>query len=341
MRLPVMKSQQTIQLTDGRIIGFAEYGDPNGHPVFYFHGFPGSRLEAERFHDYAEKNGYRIIGIDRPGYGLSTFAQNRSLLNWPDDVKELADSLKVEKFSIMGHSAGAPFVLACALLLPHRLNRAAIVSGMAPFDKPESNEGLSLGHRVANWLIKRIPSLSTPMMVLTQLMLKNPNKMLEQMVKQLPAVDQDQFRDPAKAAILLNGVTEAFRNGLAGAALEMRLLLSYPWGFELENIEFPILIWHGKLDTQVPLQHALIYKKYLPNSQLKVFDNEGHHSLIQNQMGDILNALQVGHTSKDQTETSPAPSQAILPSAKLAKAPDLNHSASTHPMVTRARKKAH
>ena len=36
---------QQIKLKDGRSLGYAEYGSPDGKPIFYFHGFPGSRID--------------------------------------------------------------------------------------------------------------------------------------------------------------------------------------------------------------------------------------------------------------------------------------------------------
>jgi pimeloyl-ACP methyl ester carboxylesterase len=40
-----MKSQlcENIQLPGGRKLAYAEYGDPYGMSIFFFHGFPGSR----------------------------------------------------------------------------------------------------------------------------------------------------------------------------------------------------------------------------------------------------------------------------------------------------------
>lgn len=80
----------SIDLPDGRKTGFAEYGDPHGTPVFYFHGTPGSRLEAGRFHEIAIIQHCRLIGLDRPGMGNSTFDPERTLLAWAKDVNHLA-----------------------------------------------------------------------------------------------------------------------------------------------------------------------------------------------------------------------------------------------------------
>jgi pimeloyl-ACP methyl ester carboxylesterase len=282
-----MHEQRSVKLVDGRQLGFSEYGDPNGLPVFYFHGFPGSRLEAGRFHEIAVANRYRLIGIDRPGMGLSTIDEQRTILSWPTDIESFANLIGIEKFSIVGHSGGGPFVAACAYAIPQRLNGAAIVSGMAPLTKPESLVGMTHGQRVVTRLIKTIPWLANVMMKLTFTMLNNPNKMMKQMIKQLPEIDQAIFLDPEIAKVIFDNTIEAFRNGISGPAYEMKLLFK-PWGFDLENIKFPITIWQGTLDTQAPLSHAKIYANSIPGSQLKIVENEGHHSLMRKYVEKIL-----------------------------------------------------
>lgn len=99
---------QTIRLDDGRALGFAKYGDPAGRPIFYFHGSPSCRLDWSWFGDeaWALSHGVRFIAIDRPGMGLSDYQPDRRLVDWPDDVAELADALGIETFGVWGLSAG-------------------------------------------------------------------------------------------------------------------------------------------------------------------------------------------------------------------------------------------
>lgn len=140
---------RTLRLRDGRLLGYAEYGDPGGPALFYFHGFPGSRLEARLGDAVAARNGVRLIALDRPGFGLSHFKPGRTISEWPDDVVELADALGIDRFAVMGVSGGGPYVAACALKIPHRLIGAAMVSSTAPsdapWDWPGARAGLHLG----------------------------------------------------------------------------------------------------------------------------------------------------------------------------------------------------
>lgn len=74
-------SSKTIKLHDGRSLGYAEFGDPDGKSVFHFHGFPGSRLEVKLMSDDASRNGVRLIGVDRIGMGLSDFQPDRKMID--------------------------------------------------------------------------------------------------------------------------------------------------------------------------------------------------------------------------------------------------------------------
>lgn len=99
---------KTIQLPDGRRLGYAEYGNPNGKHIMFFHGHPGSRLEAQYLDETAVRLGARIVALERPGFGLSDFKPRRTVLDWTQDVLALADQLNLARFAVMGVSGGGP-----------------------------------------------------------------------------------------------------------------------------------------------------------------------------------------------------------------------------------------
>jgi len=115
-----------ILLSDGRRLSFQESGSADGHPVLYFHGFPGSRLEAGFADPAAKRHSLRIIGVDRPGFGLSDFQPGRRLIDWPHDVTQLADALNIKRFAVLGVSGGGPYAAVCAFKIPSRLTVAGI-----------------------------------------------------------------------------------------------------------------------------------------------------------------------------------------------------------------------
>src|SRR5438045_9322562 len=87
---------------NGQRVAFSEYGDTNGEPVVFCHGWPSSRLMAQFTHDAARELGVRIISPDRPGIAASSFVTPRSLLGCAALVAELPDLLKLVKFRDSG-----------------------------------------------------------------------------------------------------------------------------------------------------------------------------------------------------------------------------------------------
>jgi pimeloyl-ACP methyl ester carboxylesterase len=153
---PAVLAQQ-VRLGDGRLLGYAEYGDPLGKPIFHFHGWVSSRLEFGPNHETARSLGARVISIDRPGCGLSDFKPGRKILDWPDDVAELADALGIDRFAVSGWSFGGPYVVACAYKIPHRLTAAGIIAGTTPLNRPGATRGMMQPARMTLWLGGKAP----------------------------------------------------------------------------------------------------------------------------------------------------------------------------------------
>ena len=91
--------------------------------------------------------------------GLSDFQFGRHILDWPKDVTELADYLQLRQFAVVGTCTGAPYVAACALRIPRRLTRAAIIGGLSPFNVPDVRESLPLHLRRLRFASQRTPWL--------------------------------------------------------------------------------------------------------------------------------------------------------------------------------------
>src|SRR5258708_8133208 len=105
---------KVLSLRDGRVLGYTQTGHPLGKPVFFFHGSPGSRLQRHPDETIAREMGIRLIGIDRPGYGLSGFQPDRTLLDLPAYVAPLARALPLDHFPPTGLSWRVPCLLSCA-----------------------------------------------------------------------------------------------------------------------------------------------------------------------------------------------------------------------------------
>jgi len=270
----------TIRLHDGRALGYAEYGDPAGKPVFFFHGFPGSRLEAAMGHDAAVKHGARLISIDRPGYGLSDFKSGRTFLDWPGDVTELAAALGIDRFGVAGVSGGGPYVAACAYAIPQRLTGAYIISGVGPFDAPGATDGMSRQNRILFALGRHAPWLGGLLIRVMARAAKNPSgKFMDQMAKSMPEPDRAILRQPEIRAIFLADAREAFRQGARGGIHELRVY-SRRWGFPLEDITVPVHLWQGTADKNVAPSMGRYQASAIPNCKATFYEGEGHLLIV-------------------------------------------------------------
>ncbi|MET0869990.1 MAG: alpha/beta hydrolase, partial [Methyloceanibacter sp.] len=115
------RSSQILRLADGRRIGFAEYGDPDGQPVLAIHGTPGSRLMFALTDAPARERRLRIVAPERPGYGLSDFQLQRSLAEAASDLEQCANALGLRRFALIGVSGGGPYAVAAAAAMPRRI----------------------------------------------------------------------------------------------------------------------------------------------------------------------------------------------------------------------------
>ncbi|KTC92853.1 MULTISPECIES: alpha/beta fold hydrolase [Legionella] len=275
-----------ISLKDGRQLGFAEYGFNKGFPLLFFHGLPGSRLEAGKLHAAALRLQLRLIGLDRPGMGLSSPQKNRTLLDWPNDIKEFATTLNLKNFSIVGHSGGAPYIAACAYRIPELLHKAVIISGIAPLTYPEAITSLSKSQKQMNWMIRYTPMLMKLMMKLSCKALENP-KRLNSILKQLPEADAKIFENNHYKESMILSIKEAFRQNASGVVDDFKLL-PRPWGFDLEAIRCPFVIWQGGKDLQAPVKHAEIFAQQVPQANYVFLPEEGHISILHNYSEQLL-----------------------------------------------------
>lgn len=270
------KINQHIVLEDKRKLGFAEYGNSEEYPIIYCHGSQSSRLEMHYDIYFAIENDLRIITIDRPGHGLSDFNPNGSILQFARDVKQLIDYLEINKFSVIGMSAGAPFALGIAYLFPENIYKTSIISGFAPFNN-ESKKHVSKEVKLMLNLAKTFPVLLKLLLKIQVKRLdKNPKKVLNGFLKIMSQPDQEILKNDAVMKVLENTFKEAFRNGSKGVTYEISNLLVKNWEFELNKIQVPVTFWQGKKDNNVPFQWAQYMSSKIKGSHLKEYPKKGH-----------------------------------------------------------------
>jgi pimeloyl-ACP methyl ester carboxylesterase len=279
-----------MKLADGRVLGYAEYGDPSGRPVLFFHGFPGSRLEAVCLDTPARTVGIRLIAPDRPGFGLSDPKPGRLFSDWPEDVIQLTAHLRIYDFGILGTSGGSPYVVACAERIAERLTTAGIVSGMSPLHSETVRLSMRSDQRRMFVSVARFPWLARRMFArsMQEVQADFPS-VLKHMAAERPDVDKTVLERQDIKEMLRANLTEAFRQGVTGAAQELAL---YPrsWRLVMKNVAYPVRIWQGRKDVVTPPSMAEELASLLPHSLTRWYADEGH-SLLFARSEEILRQL--------------------------------------------------
>ena len=279
---------QQITLKDRRKLGYAECGNLKGKPVFYFHGTPGSRFECNILTEAANSVGARIIVADRPGFGLSDFKKGRLILDWPNDVAELANYLGIDHFAIVGLSGGGPYAAACAFKIPERLTAVAMVSSAYPYD-PTAKDNISGPQRQS--LFTDLIAFGEAKAFYNKCVRKTRRDPAGTAQQMYGASDKDKevLARPKVIQLLGENLQQAFHQGSRGAAWDWSLI-SHPWGFRLEDISTGIQLWQGEFDKIVPPNKGRDMANRIPNCRVK-FLEEGHISLLFNHTQEILSDL--------------------------------------------------
>ncbi|KAI3330813.1 Alpha/Beta hydrolase protein [Ustulina deusta] len=324
----VQRDSQTLRLPDGRVLGFAEYGSPTGKPLFFFHGFPSSRLEANGILEIVHREDLRIIAPERPGFGLSTFNPRHRVTDWPGDVRALAAHLGIDRFAILGGSGGAPYALACARALPaEMLSAVGLLAPAAPW-KEGGIAGVPHSARVTALMGYYWPAALRVVsagvvglcrwLTTTGFVARRIDGWLETMAAEggarsastsassstSPSISPSPPETPSLSATtaakeptqetrvaLLRSVFETFRQGTAPMVRESQLLTWEGWGFALDEVRYDkVLIWHGVEDGQSPIRMVRHLARQLPHCELRELAGETHFTLAKH-LGVILEEL--------------------------------------------------
>jgi pimeloyl-ACP methyl ester carboxylesterase len=249
---------------DGRRLAYATYGDPDGRPVLFCHGTPGSRLLGRLLDAAAAQRGVRLIAPDRPGIGQSD-PHPTGIDDWPADVDALCSHLGVESAGVVGFSGGAPFALACSRL--DRVEWASLVSGAGP---PGIGDA-GLSQRVFGTLARTAPRLLSPLFRVQRWLLarRDPEAALALVADGRPETDD---RSAGEVARLVKAdVLESTANGPRGVIRELGLLAE-PWPFDLDAVDVPVTVFQGQRDTNVAPATGEALARRLPDATLERVD---------------------------------------------------------------------
>ena len=278
MGITAARLEGTVRVREGRKLGIAEFGTPDGQPIIWFHGTPGARRQVpEEARRIADARGLRIVGIDRPGVGLSTPHHYDKIFDFVPDLEMVVDQLGIDRFAAIALSGGAPYALAAAAGLPGRVPAVGILGGVVPSVGPDAPPGGWVGFakrfRSVMPLIRH-PSgvfLTAAVRVLKPL---GPQA-LQLYARVTPPGDREVLTRPDVSEMFLDDLTENGGRSMR-ALLADGILFTRDWGFEPHEIDVPIWWWHGDADNIVPLAHAEWFVPRLKDATLFVRPEESH-----------------------------------------------------------------
>ena len=272
------RHEGTIRVREGRKLGVAEFGPPDGRPVVWFHGTPGARRQIpEEARLIAAAEGIRIIGIDRPGVGLSTAHLYDAVVDLAPDVEIVLDRLGIDRFCAIGLSGGGPYALAMGAALGERVQSIGILGGVAPTQGCDAIHGGLVG--LATRFAPVLGALRVPLgYALTSFIrVSRPigQPMLRLYAMTSPAGDRALLERPEFGAMFLDDLQTSGGRSMR-AVIHDAILFTRHWGFEVGDVHQPVIWWHGDADHIIPLAHAHHLVPRLPRAELRIRPGESH-----------------------------------------------------------------
>ncbi len=270
---------ETMTLADGRTLAYDRYGDPDGTPVVFCHGFSDSRLIRNPDESLTASLGVHMIAADQPGVGGSSPQKGRTMADWGPDMEALADHLGLERFTIAGHSGGGPHALAVANHLPERVTHGVLASPVGPLDEDGFAKMLVMRdlrlvvklrhlHHVIRWAYRSDVKKAR----------KDIGSFVEAMAEEDPS-DADTFlADPAQTEMFEANFDEGMVQDEEGL-YEMTMAL-WNWGFELEDVPQHFEVFYGDADDIISPEMPLHVAERLPDSTTRVWPGAGHYGFV-------------------------------------------------------------
>jgi pimeloyl-ACP methyl ester carboxylesterase len=273
------KAVQFHKTRQGTRLAFHEYGDPAGHPLFFYHG-TGSHVHGMLLDKAGLEHGFKIIAPDRPGVARSDFRPGWTVLEYAQDIADLADNLGIDSFGAIGISGAGPSLMASAFLIPDRLRCVVDLACTMPlYSDPEMAGHLGTMDRFYAKLGTGLPlamfQVPFSLLGMVQKVMKSPKSFARMFDSSLCSADKEIFKLPEFQYLFMRDFQELFRHGAEGPAYDAQTVYK-EWGFNLSDIDIHIEVFHGSADLFVPPK----FSDYLANTakdvRINSIEGQGH-----------------------------------------------------------------
>jgi pimeloyl-ACP methyl ester carboxylesterase len=286
-------SSFTVALADGRSLEVSVSGPAGGTPLVIHHGTPSDRSQYRPFAEAAAVRGLRLISYSRPGYGGSSRQPGRAIADCAADTLAIVEQFGVGRFYTAGWSGGGPHALACAALLSDRVLACATIAGVGPFGAAglEFLEGMGRENQEEYGA-----ALSGPSEL--QGYLERQAQALAGLTGEQVAAALGDLVSPVDvgaitgdfAAYLARTFRQAVASGIWGW-FDDDLAFIRPWGFDLDDVGVPVVVWQGGQDRMVPFAHGQWLATHVPGACPRLLTEEGHLSITVALFAEIVDDL--------------------------------------------------
>lgn len=275
-----------FRLKDGRDYDYLANEVASNSAILFHHGTPGDCTVWSSW--ISQLTSVRAVAASRPGYGLSSRRRGRNVASDFDQNSELLDHFGIEKFVSIGWSGGGPHALN---MTRHPKNKGAItlagvgewgnedldfLAGMGSENHEEFGAALAGESTIEDWMIKNSPAFK--------------NVTGADLISSFGGLIGDADKRALTPKVAEEDAT-ALRRALSVSYygwLDDDLAFVQAFGFDLEKITKPVLVWQGDDDFMVPKEHSNWLAKHIPTAKLNFVPGHGHISLIQNYRDEIL-----------------------------------------------------
>lgn len=267
-----------MRIARRRRLGYAEFGDPDGRLVLWFHGTPGGRRQIPPAgRRAADELGLRVVCVARPGVGGSSPHHYHRIREWARDIEVVADHFGADRFAVVGLSGGGPYALACGHDLPDRVVGVGVLGGVCPTRGVDAVPGgpvaLAARFRLAlQWM--RVP-FGAFLWGVTRPLIPASHLVYRGFSRAMPVGDQAVLSDPGIEAMFIDDLLTSSNRGFGAIAHDVALFGRH-WGFHVADIQVPVRWWHGDADSLVPLSHAELTVPKIPDAELYLRHDESH-----------------------------------------------------------------
>jgi pimeloyl-ACP methyl ester carboxylesterase len=269
-----------LALPDGRVLETWISGPADGLPFVFHHGTPGSARPNRAIERAVHARGLRFVGFSRPGYADSTRRPGRSVVDVVDDTAAVLASIGADAALVGGWSGGGPHALACAARLPQAA-ATLVIAGVGPARALDLDFLAGMGQDNLDEFGAAFDSEATLRGYLEAqrpaLLATTAEGVIESMATLLPDVDRAVLTDEFGADMAAS-FGDALRLSVDGW-LDDDLAFVGSWGFSLDEITRPVLLWQGEEDLMVPFGHGRWLAAHVPGVTAHLLPGEGHLSI--------------------------------------------------------------